>query len=266
MKKNLVDMVYLGVDVVNHATNHIFDRGEEGIANAIAFWKSHPEVTVLGINDGTYSEIQYTDVKGIRFAWLGYGYGTNGIFLPDDSRYSVNLIDNERVVNAAKEARQNADVVVVSLHWGNEYQMSPCDEQRELAELLAAENVDLIIGHHPHVVQPTETIDRSDGKKTVVAYSLGNFVSAQDMANSMLEGMLEVNFTGTPGNMAVSDFDFVPLINHFEAGYRGFVVYPFDMYTPELAASHGVRAFDSEFSYEYMKKLIEEMFIKSEGE
>ena len=129
-------------------------------------------------------------------------------------------------------------------------------EQRELASKLSRENVDLLIGHHPHVVQPVKTITRPDGKPMLIAYSLGNFISAQDSANSMLEGLLEVTFTGTPGNMAVSYGKFVPLINHFDRGYCNFTVYPFEQYTPQLADSHGVTDFDPAFSYEYMEHLI----------
>ncbi len=250
------DMVSLGFDVVNHASNHILDRGEEGIANTIQFWKTHPEITMLGINDGTYPEIQYTETKGIKIAWLSYGYGTNGLVLPEDSPYSVHLIDEDAVCQAAREARSQADLVIVSLHWGNEYHMEPSREQQAFAAKLSRENVDLIIGHHPHVIQPVKTITRPDGKPMLIAYSLGNFISAQDTANSMLEGLLEVEFTGIPGDMQVSYAKFNPLINHFDPGYCNFMVYPFEQYTSALANSHGVRGFDQTFSYEYMDHLI----------
>ena len=250
------DMLTLGFDVVNHATNHILDREEEGIGNTISFWKQHPQMTVLGIDDGTYPEIQYTQTKGIKIAWLGYGYGTNGLSLPEGSPYSVRLIDEDRICQAAREARERADLVIVSLHWGNEYQMEPSIEQQTLAARLSRENVDLVIGHHPHVIQPVKSITRPDGKEMLIAYSLGNFVSAQDMANSMLEGMLEVEFSGVKGDMQVSYGKFTPLINHFDPGYCNFVIYPFEQYSPEIAATHGVRAFDSAFSYEYMETLI----------
>ena len=250
------DMIHLGFDVVNHACNHIYDRGEEGIGNTIEFWKQHPEVTMLGITDGTYPEIQYTETKGIKIAWLGYGYGANGLELPEGSPYSMFWIDEERVCSAAREARENADLVIVSLHWGNEYQLEPSPEQQVLASKLSRENVDLIIGHHPHVIQPMKSITRPDGKEMVVAYSLGNFVSAQDMANSMLEGMLEITFSGVPGDMSVSYGKFTPLLNHFDSGYCNFVVYPFENYSPELASTHGVLAFDPQFSYEYIDHLL----------
>jgi len=135
---------------------------------------------------------------------MGYGYGTNGLELPEDSQYSMFMLDDDRICQAAREARKNADLVIVSLHWGNEYQMEPSAEQQVLASKLSRENVDLIIGHHPHVIQPMKSITRPDGKEMLIAYSLGNFVSAQDMANSMLEGMIEVEFSGVPGDMQVS--------------------------------------------------------------
>lgn len=251
------DMIAMGADVVNHATNHIFDRGVEGIANTIAFWKQHPEITVVGITDGTYPEIQYTEVKGIKIAWLGYGYGTNGLSLPEDTPYQVRLIDNDAVCQAAREARKNADLVIVSLHWGNEYHMEPSQEQRELAMRLSQENVDLIIGHHPHVIQPVKSITRPDGKPMLVAYSLGNFVSAQDMTKSMLEGMLEAKFTGTKGDMQISYAKFVPLVDHFDRGFCNFKVYPFSQYSEELAQTHGVRDYDPSFSYEAVQLLID---------
>lgn len=249
------DMISLGFDVINHATNHILDKGEAGLKNTINFWKGK-NVLVLGINDGTIPAIQYLERDGVTFSFLSYVYGTNGLSLSNNSPYSISYIDKEKIKKEVQTARQTSDVVIVSMHWGTEYQMTANEEQLELAKLLASENVDLVIGHHPHVIEPMDTLKRSDGKDMVIAYSLGNFISSQNKSFSMLGGMLTVDFIGSKENIKISSPKFTPLVTHYEGLYKNTTVYPLPNYTKEMAARHGCKAFDNNFSLEYLNKLV----------
>ncbi|WP_449540129.1 CapA family protein [Ferdinandcohnia sp. Marseille-Q9671] len=182
-----------GVDIVSIANNHTLDRGERAILSAIDY------LTSIGIEyTGGYrsledkSRIRVLNRNGISIAFLSYTYGTNGIPVPKGKEYLVNLIDMNLIKSDIKEARQVADVVAVSMHWGNEYQLYPTDQQKQLAQELSDEGVDLIIGHHPHVLQPMEWIKGKDGNETFVIYSLGNFISGQMWDYKDIGGVLEI--------------------------------------------------------------------------
>jgi poly-gamma-glutamate capsule biosynthesis protein CapA/YwtB (metallophosphatase superfamily) len=182
-----------GVDLVTIANNHTLDRGETAILNALNHWDE------LGIPyTGAYrSEDDSIDIRtitenDITFSFLSYTYGTNGIPVPEGKEYLVNLIELERIKAEIQDAKELSDVIVVSLHFGNEYQRLPSEEQKELATEVANAGADIIIGHHPHVLQPVEWIEREDGKKTFVAYSLGNFISGQRWDYKDIGGILQL--------------------------------------------------------------------------
>jgi poly-gamma-glutamate capsule biosynthesis protein CapA/YwtB (metallophosphatase superfamily) len=169
-----------GVDIVSMANNHTLDRGADAIHNAHSYWDN------LGIlYTGSYDsqedkdKIRIIEKNNIKFSFLSYTYGTNGIPVPKGKEYFVNLINEEEIKKDIQEAKKISDVVVVSLHFGNEYERMPNDFQKKIAQLCADEGANIIIGHHPHVLQPVEWIDGANGNKAIVIYSLGNFISAQ---------------------------------------------------------------------------------------
>lgn len=176
-----------GFDLLLTANNHCIDAGKSGVERTIKV------LDEMGIGHiGTYAnEVERSkrlpyikDVNGVRIAFLSYTYGTNGIPVPHP--VSVDLIDRTLIEKDVKNARlAGAEVVCVCVHWGNEYQLIPSMHQRSLAEYLKGLGVDLIIGGHPHVVQPME-VDYSakEGKGVVTVYSLGNFISNQNDVNS----------------------------------------------------------------------------------
>ena len=143
---------------------------------------------------------QLVDVKGIRMAMMSYTYGTNGI--PVQGKVVVDYINRERIAADIARARElNADVICVCMHWGIEYKMLPVDAQRSLADFLVEQGVDLIIGSHPHVVEPME-IRHSDkwNKDVLLVYSLGNFISNQNGTDSrggaLVKATLNRDLTG----------------------------------------------------------------------
>lgn len=184
-----------GVDIVSMANNHTLDRGEKAIQNAIQHWKK-----IDMLYTGSYTskkdreQIRTIEHNGITLAFLSYTYGTNGIRPPANKPYLVNYIDKKVMSRDIQNAKKQADGVVVSVHFGTEYERLPNHTQIELSSFLAEAGADLILGHHPHVLQPLEWIETKDDRKVLVAYSLGNFLSGQKGDYKDIGGMLKVEF------------------------------------------------------------------------
>lgn len=186
----------VGIDVVTIANNHTLDKGEKGIINATNYWDSLGMSYTGAFKSEEDRGIIRTVIKnGINFSFLSYSYGTNGLPVPMDKPYLINLIDLPLIKQDVENAKKISDVVVVSMHWGNEYETLPNQTQINLANELSNMGVDIIIGHHPHVLQPIDWIERTDGSRTFVMYSLGNFLSAQEGLERLLGGIGGVEIT-----------------------------------------------------------------------
>lgn len=257
------DLVALGFDVINLANNHMMDKGGQAVLNTLAYLSTLDCATI-----GAYSssEERQTPVilkrNGITAGFIGYTYGTNGIPLPKSQPDLVSLIDTDRMTQEITALRSQCDFVIVSMHWGNEYQLTPTAEQQQLAQLLADLNVDIIIGTHPHVIQPAQWLEASDAShQTFVVYSLGNFISSQSRTNTMLGGLFTARLQKTSdGECSVEAVGLLPLVTHFEAGAKNYRVYPLDQYTPELAHKHRLRAKNNDLTVEYFTNLSQEIW------
>jgi len=172
-------LIEFGVDIFTTANNHTLDRGEKAILSAIDFYE-RMGVPYVGHFKSFEDQntIRVIQKNGIKVAFLAYTYGTNGIPVPEGKEYLVNLIDLDRMKADVKKAKKEADVIVMSIHWGYEYHRLPNDEQRLIAEEMSRSGVDIIFGSHPHVLQPFDWIETEE-KRTFVVYSLGNFISGQ---------------------------------------------------------------------------------------
>jgi len=169
-----------GFTVLSTANNHAFDQGPMGLRETLVRLRAEGLVAVGSGEDRPKAEaLQMLERRGLRVAFLAF----TDLFNLDLNRRAtepwVRALDLEPALRAVREARNLADVVVVSLHWGNEYQHLPTRRQRDIAKALVAAGGDLILGHHPHVLQPVEVLE-IEGRKALVAYSLGNFISNQD--------------------------------------------------------------------------------------
>jgi poly-gamma-glutamate synthesis protein (capsule biosynthesis protein) len=145
--------------------------------------------------------------------------------------------------------RPLCDYLIVSMHWGDEYDHKPTRRQEELALFLAEHNVDLVLGHHPHVLQEMRSVTRPDGGDMLVFFSLGNFVSAQNRLPTLLGGMAKVSLVKESGDTSAvrlrwTAASLIPLVTHYERGYTGFRVYRFEDYPSELATRHGSGVMD----------------------
>ncbi|MFN7249456.1 MAG: CapA family protein [Anaerobacillus sp.] len=188
----------LGVDMLVGANNHTLDRGLRAVESAIDFYE---EIGMAYVGKYRSSEDRDTDrivtVEDISIGVLAYSYGTNGIPVPKGHEYVVALIDSEKIAKDVKKLREKVDILVVHMHWGAEYEREPNQEQRELALQLAEAGVDVVFGHHPHVLQPIEALKLENGHETVVFYSLGNFFSGQNFDYTDIGGVATVKVTKT---------------------------------------------------------------------
>lgn len=260
-------LVNAGFDVVTHATNHALDKGKAGIVNCMNFWETeHPEIKYLGINKSAESqnEVYIRTENGIKIAFLNYTYGTNGITAPDDMPYCVNYLDENKVISDITYAEEHADFTVVIPHWGTEYIHSADQSQEYWADLFTKYGADLIIGAHPHVIEPVEWIT-SGNNKALVYYSLGNFVSCtaesgQGKCDRMLGAMADVTIEMTEGKAQIKEFNVIPLVTHIEDGFGGITVVKLNDYTEEMALRSYTNQIDSTFSLEYIKTLANDVF------
>lgn len=260
------EMVEMGFDVFNIATNHSIDCGEKGLISAINFWKSRNVITCGAyLNKEDYSNIPMHEVNGVKIAYVGFTQSTNGLSLPDDSEVMLIQAKDETLLQARiMDAKEIADVVIVNAHWGNEYTHEPTEDQRILAGKLASWGADVIIGTHPHVIQPLEYIDNPDGSRTLVAYSLGNFISAQNRGPRMLGGVLnfELVLNNTSGELSFENVKFSGVVTHYGYSYSNLRIYPLEDYTEELASKHGVLSKTSDFSLKYLQDILNSVIDK----
>lgn len=270
-------LVDAGFDVVLHATNHALDKRAKGLLNCLTFWQeNYPEVAVLGIHDSAEhaEEIYIYEQDGIRLAILNYTYGTNGIPLPEDMPYAVDLLDREAIAEDLKLADELADFVIVCPHWGSEYVLEQTAVQEDWANFFAENGADLVLGTHPHVIEPVEWVGNdteADGileaqSGALVYYSLGNFVNwtsgtGNGVANRMVGAMAEVTIRrNETGETVISDYAVKPLVCHVEKGFGGVTVYPLGEYTEELAARNEIVKQDGNFSLQYCRDLVNRVF------
>lgn len=262
-------LVKAGFNVILHATNHTLDRGKTAILNCLNFWETnYPEVAVLGSysSQEAYDEIYVYEQEGIKLAILNYTYGTNGISVPSDMPYAVNLLEEEKVVSDLQKANEMADFVIVCPHWGTEYQHVQSSEQEYWANLFFENGVDLVIGTHPHVIQPVEMLTSEKGDEMLVYYSLGNFINATSgsgsgTADRMIGGMAEVTVSiDENGEVYIKEYGIEPLVTQLLYGTQEITTYKLADYTEELAAQNKTIEKDAAFSLEYCQNLCEQVF------
>jgi len=268
-------IVNAGFDVVNHATNHVMDKGEDAVFEVLDYWEQHPGITVLGIHRSAEerNKAALVNVKGITFGFLSYTYGLNGFELPAGNPDLVSLIDKEKIAWEVDALRPLCDFLVVSMHWGDEYEYKPNKSQETLAALLAGHNVDLVIGHHPHVLQPVRVFRKPDGGRMYCYFSLGNFFSSQDKNERLLGAMLYIRMKVTDDNpdtgnaktlsgktLAITEASLLPIVTHYEKGPKGYKVYFLKNYTGALAGLHGLNSSKNKVSPAYWASLITQIF------
>lgn len=243
-----------GFNLVTQATNHAYDKKEDGITDSLNFWREH-NIPVVGIHDKE-EPVYIMQTETMKIAILNYTYGLNGFALPKDKPYMVDLLHDDKILKDIAYAEENADITIVFPHWGVEYTHTQTKEQERVAQLMADNGADIIIGCHPHVIEPLKTIVSKDGKEVPCFYSLGNFISAQSEPARMLGAAAEIKIVNNHGKIEIKEAKMTPLVTHNES-YRDFRVYLLEDYTEDLAALHKHRG--KGFSLESMWKLWEDV-------
>lgn len=213
--KNLKD---IGVDVLSTANNHCMDKGYTGLVSTLDFLDDYG-ISHMGTSrsEEEQNEVLVKDVNGIKIAFLSFTYGTNGITIPSDKSYSVNLIDKELIKKQIELAKvENVDLICVNMHWGVEYKLKQNSTQEDLADFLFKNGVDIILGSHPHVLEPMEkrtiTLEDETTKDGFVIYSLGNFVSGQIYANTKSTVILDIQITkDSNGKISIDSVNYTPV-------------------------------------------------------
>lgn len=290
------ELVETGFDVILHATNHALDKQGRGITNCLSYWDTnYPQMHVLGIHDSAedQEEICVIEQNGIKIAILNYTYGTNGIELPASMPFGVDYMKEERVLRDIDRAEEMADFTIVCPHWGIEYQLKENESQRKLAQKMAEHGADLIIGTHPHVVEPIAWVTAESSTRldqigdeyagefiggessledalahrgeTLVYYSLGNFVSwtsstGAGVTNRMFGGMASLTISMDDEGAYVSQYGLEPVVAHLTEGQDGVTVYPFSQYTDQMAAENAILSQDPSFSRAQMLEVLKEVF------
>ena len=236
-----------GFNLVSLATNHTIDKGEKGVLNSRNYWNQQANVLAAG----SYSSFEERDkvvikeVNGIKYAFLSYTTYTNGLIVPTGKEYLVNVYDEDLIKEEITRYRDQVDLLMVAMHWGTEYMTYPTNEQKEISEYLASLGVDLIIGTHPHVIEPIEYND-----DTLVIYSLGNFISSQIGVERLTGLMLSLNIKKEEyhGKTTISFEDIEGTLIYTDRN-NGYIVYPYDMLTDNILNNY-------ETYYEKYKKVV----------
>lgn len=225
-----------GFNLVSLATNHTMDKGEQGVINSLNYWHSKDNVYTAGSylsNEDRENSI-IKEINGITYSFFSYTTWTNGLETPSGKEYLNNVYSPEKVQSDIEKVRDKVDVVIVAMHWGTEYSTSVSASQQEIANYLSSLGVDIIIGSHPHVVEPIAFIG-----KTMVIYSLGNFISDQEGVERLTGLMASIDIHKTVEN-GVSKIELrnpkAELLYTYSTygKKRNFVVYPYTSLNDEL--------------------------------
>ena len=218
------DLVKTGFNMVSLANNHSLDKGERGLNYSIQFWNSMDVITA-----GSYASFEDRDnpkiyeTNGIKYAFLSYTIGTNGIKVPEGKEYLVNVYSDELVKQNIEKVKDSVDLIIVAMHWGNEYSHQPNSEQRRIAKYLSELGVNIIIGSHAHVIQPIDYVG-----DTLVIYSLGNFISSQRSLglNKIIGLLVGVTINVEDGNVSFDNLK-SELLFTYDENYKNFKIIPF---------------------------------------
>jgi poly-gamma-glutamate synthesis protein (capsule biosynthesis protein) len=219
-------MVEMGFNLVSLANNHTMDKGVRGALNSYNFWKNQPVNTAGSWGSQEDRDLlRIHEINGITYAFLAYTYSTNGISVPENQKYIIDVYDEALIKKDMERYRDIVDFMIVSLHFGQEYSHTPQTRHKQMATFVAQQGADIIIGHHPHVIQPIDFIG-----DTLVIYSLGNFVSAQIGEPRLIEMIAGVEMvkivTSEKIYYRLENVKADLLYNHYTSSYKQFTIYP----------------------------------------
>lgn len=259
-------LVSAGFDVVSSATAFMDDNGYDFLSQTFDFWKnSHPEVTVLGIHETQEDAdaIKTVEVNGIKIAFLNYTFPSSGNE-NTEKEYMIDIFDSQKVADAVQKAKAAADCVIFSANWGKTEEPMPTEYEKQWANFLMKNGVDVVIGTNPNVLQPFGYLTDDEGHNMLIYYSLGNFVSGQETLKQLLGGManftIQKTVTGDETSVKITDASITPLVMHYSYDTGDYSPYLLSDYTEDLASRHSVREIiGDEFSLENLQTKYDEI-------
>ncbi len=205
-----------GFDLAVTASNHTLDRGYQGALRTLdVLRQAGLDTTGTFKTPNEKRSFLIKDIRGVKVGYLAYSYDTNGIPLPQDKPYFYNLLDRDKIISDISALRPNVDLLVLVLHWGVEYSPYPTEQQRKLATEFFQKGADVILGSHPHVIQPMETM-QINGKDKFVIYSMGNSMGNQNGVERNSGVILKLQFTKdfNQGETNLSGVSYTPIFMH----------------------------------------------------
>lgn len=219
------DMVDLGFNLVSLANNHTMDKGEQGVINSVNYWKTKPGVYYTGqalSEEDRESNIKIEEKNGIKYAFFAYTTVTNGLLPPSGKEYLTNIYSKEKAKADINKVKDKVDLIIVSMHWGEEYTTNPNGNQKQIAKELSDMGVNLIIGNHAHSIQPVEMVG-----DTLVFYALGNFIAAQDTPDRQTGVIVSLDINKKDEvNVTFDNIKANLIYTYFKNG-RNFKIYPY---------------------------------------
>ncbi len=262
-------LIRLGFDVINTATNHMLDCRGKGLVYHADYWAGKADENVIQVgsykNKADYDRIRVYEKDGVKIAFLAYTYSTNG--MTPGAGYEdiyIPLIDDSEMKRQVAEAKELADLVFVSMHWGMEDSFDTIEgngvyDQRNAAQTLVDAGVDVIIGTHPHVVQEMKWKTNAQGHETLLVYSLGNFISTMYYPWNMFGGYLSCDIVKDENGAHIENPYFNPTMCHYSMQRRALKMYTLEEYSQELYETHGTTLKSSAYSYDKIVKKIKDV-------
>lgn len=256
-----------GFTLINHANRDIWDKGEDEVIETADIWKSKGADVVGVYKKDEEPQAVIRSVNGIKLAFLGFTEKT--AYSADTEQYSVISLDEKgstqadvynKMKSAIKKAKETADAVIVSMCFegkGNE----PSETQKTVCDYLVSFGADVVIGCGINAIQPMEYIERDDGTKALVAYSLGNFLSAEEKKENMLGGIADITFTrDEDGKTEITEAGVFPVTTYYEKGFTGYRLLPYGALTEETLENHFLNTRSGGFDLNYAVTSYEEIF------
>jgi len=266
-------VIGLGMDVMSTSNNHSNDRGLAGRVSTYNYFKDNSLILPVGTYDETRDVTKnIIEKNNIKFGFLSYTYGTN-VAVPSDLRYSLGLYRDpdtgiitqeylDLIKNEVNILRDKVDLLIVMVHWGDEFTFTPNNEQEFLANYFNELGVDIVIGNHSHCIQPIKWIHGNHD--TLVYYSLGNFVSAdhivdrtgETFTNAYQFGLLsKLTVNKIDGVVSIDNIRTIPIVDYYDKNLRNFMLIPFDEYNSDYEVSHYL--YDNNFNRDFISNTYE---------
>lgn len=258
-----------GFDWLAASSNHSLDKGSDALLAELNYLhENYPDISVTGAYRNEEESNQYIvrEVNGIKVGLLGYTYGLNGIPLPEDMPWLVELINEDQIQKDMEALSKISDVQIVSMHWGTEYHTEIEAEQQALAQKMNEWGVEVIIGTHPHVIKPAEII-QGEKQDTLCYYSLGNFLSAQDTNEGMVGGMASftLQYDFDTQETSFKDVKFTPTVMYYDPAFTTFKVMTIHDYNDDYIPSHYVASLGYDMSKAWIQNYVKEIMGSPEG-